>query len=96
MHQTMHRDSRRAHGGSLPNDRLQNTGRRSEMAELSPRLAVVRWATAPRESVMAPEPLSMSTLLIPLPAVALGMLLVTTVAFLALVALAWQAWTGKP
>ena len=45
---------------------------------------------------MAPEPLSMSTLLIPLPAVALGMLLVTTVAFLALVALAWQAWTGKP
>ena len=37
----------------------------------------------------------MSTLLIPLPAVALGMLVVTAVAFLALVALAWTAWTRK-
>ena len=33
--------------------------------------------------------------MIPLPVVALGMLLVTAVAFLALVALAWKAWMGK-
>lgn len=45
---------------------------------------------------MISEPLSMSTLLIPLPAVAVGLLLVTAVAFLALVGLAWKAWTGKP